>query len=158
MGETCTDVQFHLGSKEEATNDQVETAHGLLQDYTRAIAYAQQCRKPKALEETFQFTGKGLFFPPKIPADLNSLKVRKMRFDSNEGNECHPAPDPLLLVTQAVVNLQRRRGFKLTAAAEPEDDYLYLPSEYSILTRKRSILENDRKICDTVIQLGLKLL
>ena len=55
----------------------------------------------------------------------NKHKVRKIRFTGHDmESEGHPAPDPILLVTRAAVQLQRRRGIHLAAAVEPKEEDL----------------------------------
>lgn len=105
-----------------ASGEEIEKAITLLQVYTRAIHYAQTKRKPPQLEFDDY---KGEFFYPKIHKNFDGYKVRKISF-SNEG---HPAPDPLLLVTKAIANIQMRHKFKMMAAADPAD---YFKSEQSI--------------------------
>jgi hypothetical protein len=66
------------------------------------------------------------------PARKHSLydeekPVRKIHFaeqdaPSESSFKGHPAPDPLLLVSKSAVVWAKRRGVKLAAAAEPQDD------------------------------------
>mmetsp|Transcript_16178 Transcript_16178/g.24251 ORF Transcript_16178/g.24251 Transcript_16178/m.24251 type:complete len:228 (+) Transcript_16178:622-1305(+) len=142
LSHVCERVQFYRGSDEQASNDEVKKAHRLLREYTRAIAYAQKYRKHRLC--TFPLDGEGSFFSPKLPDDVDSLKIRKINFGSNDDNKIHPAPDPLLLVTKAVVNLQKRHGFTLAAAAEPKDEYL--PSEQSIQAQEEYLRERQENM------------
>ena len=82
-----------------------------------------------------------MFFP-KLPDNVGSLKVRKISFHSNDSGEGHPAPDPLLLVTKAIVNLQKRNGFKIAVSDDPEDDCL--PSEQSIQVEEEYLIEREQ--------------
>ena len=119
----------------------MEIAHQLLCDYTCAIAYAQTFRKPTQCE--FQLL-EGEMFSPKIPDNVQSLKVRKISFNSHDAESGHPAPDPLLLVTKAIANLQKRNGFIIAAAAEPED--VNIPSEQSIQAMEEYLREREQKM------------
>ena len=99
-------------------------AIGLLRDYTRAILYAQKFRKPSSAGFDFDtsIANVSKAYYPLLTANPQSLKVRKISFEDNNSSEGHPAPDPLLLVTKAVAVLQKRRGFKIVAAMEPDDN------------------------------------
>ena len=119
----------------EATNnkaapEEVEVAMNLVRDYTRAIYYAQNKRKP--LEVTFTMEGEegATLFYPKLPPNHHDLNVRKISFADNEAGIGHPAPDPLLLLSKSIAILQARHRFKIVAAAEPQD--YHNPSEQSI--------------------------
>jgi len=138
----CDSTGFRHGTNERATKEEVEKAHGLLCEYTRAIAYAQKHRKPKECEHNVDDWGK--LFSPMIPKNVENLNVRKIRFDNNNDSEGHPAPDPLLLVTKAIANLQKRNDFEIVAAAEPEDDYL--PSEQSIQAEEEYLRERQQNM------------
>ena len=136
----CEVTRFKHGSNEEATKDEVITAHELLCEYIRAIAYAQNFRMPELCE--FKLSPEGEMFFPKLHDNVENLKVRKITFHSYDSGEGHLAPDPLLLVTKAIANLQKRNGFKIVAAAEPKDDYL--PSEQSIQAEEEYLIERER--------------
>jgi len=138
----CQQSRFVNGTDVQAKEDEVKKAHGLLCEYTRAIAYAQKKRKPTQCEYVVEDWEK--LFSPKIPDNVKLLKVRKISFDNNNGREGHPAPDPLLLVTKAIANLQKRHDFKIVAAAEPEDDYL--PSEQSIQAEEEYLRERQQNM------------
>ena len=139
-------TRFKHGSNEHATQDEVEEAHTLLCEYTRAIAYAQKFRKPKQCE--FELSSGGKMFFPKLPDNIDSLKVRKISFrngNANDGKEGHPAPDPLLLVSKAVINLQKRNGFEIAVSEDPEDEH-YRPSEESILAEEEYLRERQENM------------
>ena len=52
-------------------------------------------------------------------------------------------PDPLLLVTKAIVNLQKRNGFEIAVSEDPEDDYL--PSEQSIQAEEEYLIQREQR-------------
>ena len=85
----------------------------------------------------------GRCFFQSSPDNVDSLKVRKITFHSNDSVEGHPAPDPLLLVTKAIVNLQKRNGFEIAVSEDPEDDYL--PSEQSIQAEEEYLIEREQR-------------
>jgi hypothetical protein len=134
LSEVCHGTHFSAPGGQEAGPKELTTACTLLQNYTRAILFGQRKRKPRACG--FLLDDAVRAFYPELPKDLNDLKVRKVRFEDNEGTEGHPAPDPLLLVTKAVTVLQKRKGFRITAAAEPIEDSDYRPSDLSILAEE----------------------
>ena len=142
----CESTRFKHGSNEQATEDEVKKAHTLLCKYTRAIAYAQKYRKPTQCE--FELSAGGKMFFPKLPDNIDSLKVRKISFsngNANDGSEGHPAPDPLLLVSKAVINLQKRNGFEIAVSEDPEDEH-YRPSEESIQAQEEYLREREENM------------
>jgi len=142
----CEITRFKHGSNEQATEDEVKKAHTLLCKYTRAIAYAQKYRKPTQCE--FELSAGGKMFFPTLPDNVESLKVRKISFsngNANDGSEGHPAPDPLLLVSKAVINLQKRNGFEIAVSEDPEDEH-YRPSEESIQAQEEYLREREENM------------
>jgi len=114
-----------------ANPEEVQLAMNLFRDYTRAIYYAQKILKPA--EANFSLQGDvgnaGVFYP-KLPPNHEHRSVRKISFASNNSEEGHPAPDPLLLLSKSIAVLQARNGFRMMAAAETRADIL--PSDQSI--------------------------
>ena len=117
-----------------AIKSEVEKAFKLTKKYTDAIIGAQRYIAPEESRPT-DSEGKPTNLVGKLYANQginyndfklswnNKHKVRKIRFTGHDmESEGHPAPDPILLVTRAAVQLQRRTGLKIAAAAEPQDN------------------------------------
>ena len=113
----CNLTFFTHKSDETAEPGDLTLANILLQDYTRAILYAQGNRKPEEVNFT---PNEATAFYPNL-SSRSHPPVRKISFQDNISAEGHPAPDPLLLVTKAISVLQRRNDYLIVAAAEPTD-------------------------------------
>ena len=111
-----------------ASKEEVQTAYDLVKKYTHAIIGAQRHFAPQDLKETQIVKDLGndefekQYREIKLSEDLDTLKVRKIKFAAHNEEGGHPAPDPILLATRAAVQLQRRQCITLAAAAEPDDD------------------------------------
>ena len=129
----CNLTFFAHPDGQKAESGELLKATELLQNYTKAILFGQRERMPQ--ECTFSLPDLGMLaFYPALPENHENLNVRKVFFDGNESFDGHPAPDPLLLVSKAVAVLQRRNGFTIVAAAEPQDEHS--PSDQSVLAEE----------------------
>eukprot|EP00531_Pseudo-nitzschia_arenysensis_P003973 CAMPEP_0116150292 /NCGR_PEP_ID=MMETSP0329-20121206/19462_1 /TAXON_ID=697910 /ORGANISM="Pseudo-nitzschia arenysensis, Strain B593" /LENGTH=486 /DNA_ID=CAMNT_0003646781 /DNA_START=162 /DNA_END=1622 /DNA_ORIENTATION=- len=126
-----SDTHFKQGDLTNlATKAEVQKAHALVKKYTNAIIGAQRHfaptesriddkGKPNAVDSLFD--SKNIQYSDTELSWKGEPKVRKIGFTSHS-EEGHPAPDPILLVTRAAVQLQRRKDFLLVAVDEDWDD------------------------------------
>jgi hypothetical protein len=113
----CT-TQFYHDDLAQATPDEIAIATQLLQHYTRGIVYAQKNAPAQS-----GFTRSAAWAYPELSKSASRVgKVRKITFSSHSDSGGHPAPDPILTVVKAISTLQRRNGFSLMAAAQPQED------------------------------------
>ena len=129
----CNLTSFADPDGQKAELGELLKATRLLQDYTNAILLGQRERKPKECTFSLCDNQTSAFFPD-LPENRENLNVRKVFFHGNNSLDGHPAPDPLLLVSKAVAVLQKRNGFTIVAAAEPQDEHS--PSDESILAEE----------------------
>ena len=60
--------------------------------------------------------------------------------NANNGSEGHPTPDPLLLVSKAVINLQKRNGFEFAVLKDAGDEHYRPSGEESIQAQEEYLL------------------
>ena len=159
LSKIATGTDFAFGDTNLlATEEEIRKAHTLVKAYTNAIIGAQrhfapeESRKDRRGNENLvgrlynsqnlQYSDTKLIWKP-------TQKVRKIRFASHSEEDGHPAPDPILLVTRAAVQLQRRRGIELAAVESQEKDWdddrdtLSALAEDEFLLRRRFLQQRE---------------
>ena len=152
LQDVAAQVNFLDAGEVEDDEENLQKAIELLRLFCSGILYALQKRKPES--SSFECLTAGLALPRMKTKE--SRRVRRIKFSGQSETSGHPAPDPILLVCKSAVVWARRKGWKLAAAAEPEDleDDISWDTLHAISARR--FLEQRECAADTQNVIGLE--